>query len=180
VDGGILSAPFDPQATLILKNPAASPTQGYSTSEASGSAKGTYNIYPYIIAALLSLVGLGDSVYLTVKHMTGGIVPCSLTNGCEQVLTSSYATIGGIPLALIGAIAYFTVFSLAVLAAFGYRGVRTPLFYLVMLMLAVSILLFALQAFVIHAFCQFCLLSAATTLLLAITVIVQRFHPKFK
>ncbi|HEX8845211.1 MAG TPA: vitamin K epoxide reductase family protein [Pyrinomonadaceae bacterium] len=137
-------------------------------------------LYFYGAVALLSLIGLGDAIYLTVKHVTGGIVPCTLSGGCEQVLNSSYATIGGIPLALLGALAYFTVFSLAILAAFGNKPAGTLLFYQVLLMLAVSIWLFILQAFVIHAYCQFCLLSAAITLLLFLIVAAQRLLPKFR
>jgi uncharacterized membrane protein len=130
----------------------------------------------YIIAVLLSLVGLADAIYLTVKHLTGGIVPCTLTGSCEQVLTSAYSTIAGIPLAAFGALAYFIVFSLATLAAFHHARARSLLFYVVGLMLAVSIWLFILQAFVLHAFCQYCLLSAAITLLLSVIVTLDRFY----
>jgi uncharacterized membrane protein len=132
--------------------------------------------YLYLAAALLSLVGLADSIYLTVEHLAGRAVRCTVTSGCEEVLTSSYATIGGFPLAGVGAVSYFIVFSLAILAAFGNRRAGDVLFYLVMLMLAVSIYLFILQAFVLHAFCQFCLLSAAVTLLLALVVTAERFY----
>src|SRR4051812_35234954 len=85
-----------------------------SRKEASGRPR-----YLFAVVALLSLIGLADAIYLTVKHVTGGVVPCTLTGSCEQVLNSSYATIAGIPLAAFGALAYFTVFSLAILAAFG-------------------------------------------------------------
>jgi uncharacterized membrane protein len=90
------------------------------------------------------------------------------------VLNSSYATIGGIPLAALGALAYFTAFSLATLAAFGNEKARVLLFYLVGLMLAVSVWLFIVQAFVLKAFCQFCLLSGAVTLVLSIIVVIDR------
>jgi uncharacterized membrane protein len=132
--------------------------------------------YLYTAAALLSLIGLADSIYLTVEHLAGRSLQCTITSGCEEVLTSVYATIGGIPLAGLGAVAYFTVFSLSILAAFGSRLAGNLLFYVAGLMLAVSIYLFILQAFVLHAFCQFCLLSGAVTLLLAIIVAVERFY----
>src|SRR5687768_1054200 len=74
-----------------------------------------------IAATLVALVGIVDSVYLTVHHYTAEPVPCSLIEGCEQVLTSSYAEIAGIPLAGFGAVAYFVAFSLALLTAFGDR-----------------------------------------------------------
>src|ERR687895_1279035 len=77
--------------------------------------------WTYIIAALLALVGLGDSIYLTVQHITGESLRCTIISGCSEVLSSPYAQVGPVPLAAIGAAAYFTVFSLATLAAFSYR-----------------------------------------------------------
>jgi uncharacterized membrane protein len=130
----------------------------------------------FAVVALLAVIGLADSMYLTVEHLAGRSVPCTITGGCEQVLTSPYATIGGLPLAGLGALAYFTVFSLATLAAFGYRKAGDLLLILVVLMLAVSVYLFILQAFVIKAFCQFCLLSAGITLLLALLISAERFY----
>lgn len=129
----------------------------------------------YIAMACLALVGLADAVYLTVQHVTGQSVRCTLVSGCSEVLSSSYASFNGIPLALIGAIAYFTVFSLATLAAFGYPLVGKLLVVVTGLMFLTSLWLIYLQAFVIGHFCQFCLLSAlVTTVLTALALIVSR------
>ena len=132
----------------------------------------------FLAVAVLALIGLADSVYLTVEHFAGRAVRCTITNGCEEVLSSAYSAIGGIPLAPLGAIAYFVVFSLGTLSAFGNQITRTALLYLVGLMLAFSIWLFFVQAFVLHAFCQFCLLSGAVTLSLAVLVAIERFLPR--
>jgi uncharacterized membrane protein len=123
----------------------------------------------YAVAALLALLGLADAVYLTVEHVTGQSVRCTIIAGCSEVLSSSYAVVAGIPLAMIGAAAYFSVFSLATLAAFGYRVAGRLLVPLIALMVLVSLWLIYLQAFVIRAFCQFCLLSAAITFMLMVT-----------
>lgn len=121
----------------------------------------------YSLAAVIALIGLSDAIYLTVQHLTGQNVECLASTGCEKVLGSSYATIGKIPLAGFGAVAYFAVFSLATLAAFG-RAWATSLFLcLVATMLGVTCWLLYLQAFLLHAFCYFCLLSAALTLMLS-------------
>jgi uncharacterized membrane protein len=127
-----------------------------------------------IIIAAVSLCGVADALYLTVEHITGESVKCTIIHGCSEVLSSPYATIAGYPLAGLGALAYFTVFSLAVLALFGYRAAGRFLLPLVGLMCLVSVWLIYLQAFVIHAFCQFCLLSAATTFVLTALAIVMR------
>ena len=102
-----------------------------------------------ILAAVVALIGLADAVYLTIKHYTGEAVPCSLVEGCEQVLTSAYAEVGGVPLAIFGAAAYFAAFSLAILAAFGNRSTWTLFGVQVSLMLIFTAWLVYLQAFVI-------------------------------
>ena len=128
----------------------------------------------YAIMACVALVGLTDAIYLTVQHVTGQSVRCTVVSGCSEVLSSEYSSINGIPLALIGAVAYFTVFSLATLAAFGYPLVGKLLLVVVGLMFLTTLWLTYLQAFVIRHFCQFCLLSAAVTIVLTVLVILAR------
>jgi uncharacterized membrane protein len=128
----------------------------------------------YGIVALVSLAGLADSIYLTVEHISGRSVKCTIVSGCSEVLSSPYATVRGIPLALIGATAYFSAFSLATLAAFDYKLAGTLLTILVGLMFLTTLWLVYLQAFVIGHFCQFCLLSAIITTIL--TVLVAYAH----
>ena len=129
-----------------------------------------------LAAALVALVGVADAAYLTVHHYTNEPVPCSLVAGCETVLTSQYAEIAGIPLAAFGAAAYFAAFSLAVLAAFGNRSMWTVFGVQVSLMAAFAIWLLYLQGFVIGAFCQFCLLSAATSFTLLVIFAISKFR----
>lgn len=132
----------------------------------------------YVTAAIVSLIGLADAIYLTVEHVTGQSVRCTIVAGCSEVLSSQYAVMAGVPLAAIGAGAYFSVFSLATLAAFGYRVAGTLLTAVVLLMFLVSLWLVYLQAFVIHAFCQFCLLSAAVTTALTIIALFAWRRPR--
>src|SRR4051812_18498631 len=81
-------------------------------------------VWLYLAAALISLVGLGDAIYLTVQDLTGQNLRCTIITGCAEVLGSKYAHIGPIPLATVGAGAYFAFFSLAILLVFGYSFVR--------------------------------------------------------
>jgi uncharacterized membrane protein len=122
----------------------------------------------YIAAAILSLVGLADSIYLTVKHLTGQTVQCTISTGCDEVLSSPYATLFGYPLAAFGALAYFTAFSLATLALYGSRPARTLLIIVVSVMTLMTLHLLYVQAFVLGKYCEFCLLSASITLFLAV------------
>jgi uncharacterized membrane protein len=128
-----------------------------------------------IAAVVLALIGLVDSIYLTVKHLRDEKVPCSLISGCETVLSSTYAEVGGVPLAAFGAAAYFVAFSLALLAAFGNRNAWFLFGIAATGMAGITLWLLYLQAFVIGAFCQFCLISAATSLGLFIVAVLSKF-----
>ena len=128
----------------------------------------------YALAALLALIGIADALYLTIVHVTGQSVRCTIMSGCSAVLSSPYAVVAGIPLAAVGAAAYFSVFSLAILALFGYPKVSGLLLALVIAMFAVSLWLIYLQAFVIREFCQYCLLSALITTTLLVVVFISR------
>lgn len=127
----------------------------------------------FALAAFLSLGGLADSIYLTVTHLTGENVTCVASSGCSEVLSSAYASVGPIPLGAFGALGYFIAFSLATLAAFGYARARSFLPVVVAIMLLTTFWLLYVQAFVLHAFCDFCLLSAGLTLSLSLIVAVD-------
>jgi uncharacterized membrane protein len=123
-------------------------------------------VYRYlkIIAVIIALIGLTDAAYLTVHHYTAEPVPCSLTHGCEQVLTSEYAEWFGIPLAGFGAAAYFVAFALALLAVYG-NDLAWKLFGAQATIMALfSVYLIYVQWALVGAFCQFCLLSALTSI----------------
>ena len=128
----------------------------------------------YVVAALLALLGIADALYLTIEHVTGQSVKCTIISGCSAVLSSPYAVVAGIPLAAVGGAAYFTVFSLAILALFGYRFAGKLLLPLVGAMFLVTLWLIYLQAFVIREFCQYCLLSALITTTLLVVVFFSR------
>jgi uncharacterized membrane protein len=128
---------------------------------------GRFQIILSTIAAVISLAGLADATYLTVTHLTGDDLVCGSPGGCSAVLSSVYASVAGIPTAAFGALAYFVAFSSATLAAFGYARARTVFLLVVMAMFGATLWLLYVQAFILHAFCPFCLLSAAFTFLLA-------------
>ncbi len=127
------------------------------------------------VAALVALAGLADSIYLTIHHYTAEPVPCSIITGCEQVLTSNYAELYGIPTAAFGIAAYLTAFVLALFSASGNRQTWNLFGAVVVVMAVFTGWLIYLQAVVIEAFCQFCLISAATTLTLLLMFLASKF-----
>ena len=124
-----------------------------------------------LVAAMVALIGLADSGYLAMKHLRGDYVRCD--DDCSAVLGSKYADINGVPIAGIGAIAYMAVLTAAALGALGYTRARYAVALLAFPMALISLWLIYLQAFVIHHFCQYCLLSAAITITLTILVFVS-------
>src|SRR5581483_6500003 len=113
------------------------------------------------VIALLAFIGMVDALYLSIKRNAGPI-PCHVTRGCTDVLTSKYSEIAGIPLSSIGLVFYFTVFSLTIFTLFEdperpNRKLAGVLFYLTGAALVVSALLVGIQAFILKAFCEYCL-----------------------
>ena len=125
----------------------------------------------YTVAAIVALAGLADATYLSVQALTGETLSCGGSPDCFRVLGSSYARVAGIPVAMLGALAYFSVFAFATFAAFGYARARTLLIFIVGAMFLATLWFLYVQAFVLHAYCRYCLFSAAITFLLAGLVI---------
>ena len=120
----------------------------------------------YSAAALISVLGLAEATYLTVVYLSGETAVCGGSSDCFQVLGSSYAKIGPIPVAGLGALAYFSAFSLATFSAFGYGRARKLFGWTVTAMFLMTLWLLFVQAFLLHAFCRYCLFSAAIIFLL--------------
>ena len=50
-----------------------------------------------MLIALLAFIGMIDALYLSIKRNSGPI-PCHITRGCTDVLTSKYSEVAGVPL----------------------------------------------------------------------------------
>ena len=125
----------------------------------------------YVVAAIVSLAGLADATYLSVQALTGETLGCGGSPDCFRVLGSSYARVAGIPVASFGVLAYFSVFTFATFAAFGYARARIFLILTICAMFLATLWFLYVQAVLLHAYCRYCLFSAAITFLLAGLVI---------
>jgi uncharacterized membrane protein len=142
-----------------------------------------------LIGAIAS-VGALLTAYLTVTKLTGSTVACSASagaaaaSGCNDVLSSPYATVLGLPLALFGCIAYISMatFALAPLAVNPEqkKGLRSNLedwTWLLLFAGATAMTIFSgylmyLLAFKLHALCAYCIGSALFSLsMLTLTLI---------
>jgi uncharacterized membrane protein len=129
--------------------------------------------YACLISIILAFLGFLDATYLSILHFKHIIPPCTLAHSCDIVLTSKYATIGSIPIALIGSVFYLTL----LLLLFLFLDIKYRIFILllrlfVFLALCISIFLVIIQAAILHAFCQYCLASEGINMLLFISIIV--------
>lgn len=120
-----------------------------------------------IVWIIIALIGFIDAFYLTKVHYQGAEVTCSLTHKCDSVLTSEYATIAGLPISLGGVFYYLFMLFGAVLYLDRKKDAVIKFFsYFSLAGLITSAYFVYLQAFVLRAFCQYCLLSALTSSLL--------------
>lgn len=115
--------------------------------------------------AVLALVGIAIATYLWL-HAIGvvGVLKCG-TGGCEIVQASSYARLLGVPVAFFGVVGYVALFGISMVGAQPALVSRTwPTRWLLALSSAgflFTVYLTSLEMFVIHAWCRWCLASAA-------------------
>lgn len=125
----------------------------------------------WLVSVGVALIGLVDSIYLTWIKIADQTVVCSGIGDCESVNNSIYSEIAGIPIALIGAIAYLTILALLFLEnRFESQGLYTR-FAIFGLTLAGSLYsgyLTYLEIAVLRAICPFCVLSAISIFVLLI------------
>jgi len=126
-----------------------------------------FRTFLFAAIAIVAMAGLADATYLSVQVLTGETLTCGGSPDCFRVLGSSYAKLGKMPVAMLGALAYFTVFTFATFAAFGYRRAPKFLVLVAAAMFLTTLWLLYVQAFLLHAFCRYCLFSAAITFLIA-------------
>ena len=116
---------------------------------------------------LLSFIGIIDAGYITVKAFTGGTVVCPLTGGCNGVLQSSYSHILGYPVALYGLLFYTLIFVLSfIFLDSNNKHIFTALTLLPTAGFLFTLWFLYLQAFVIGAYCFYCLVSAGLSTIL--------------
>ena len=126
-----------------------------------------------LATALVALAGAGVAGYLTWAHYAGSQVVCVVGGGCETVQESEYAEIAGVPVALLGLVAYVALLGLV---AWDTEGARVAAATLAFVGLLFSLYLLALQLFVIDAICVWCLANdiVVAPLLAALTALRLR------
>lgn len=120
-----------------------------------------------IFILILSLLGFIDATYLTISHYQHAIPPCTISNGCETVLTSSYATVLGIPTALFGSLYYLGLIGLSLLLLTAPKKIFLNLLLLIAASGAiVSAVLIYIQFGILKTYCQYCVISEIISFLI--------------
>ena len=113
--------------------------------------------------AVLAVVGLLDSLYLTWIKLTNNTAACAGLGDCDAVNSSRYAEVAGIPIGLIGVAGYLAI--LAALAAerrwpASAWTLRLGIFGMALAGTLYSAYLTYIEVAVLHAVCPFCVVSA--------------------
>lgn len=118
-----------------------------------------------IAAVVLSLIGIGVTGYLVWERYHGNAPVCALGGGCQTVQRSEWATVAGIPVAIMGLLAYVGMLACALVP----RSVAAlASLFLSLLGVMLSGYLTYLELFRIHAVCEYCVTSAIVVVLLLI------------
>lgn len=133
--------------------------------------------------ALFALVGFFIALYLFLYKLgVFGALLCGAEGGCERVQASSYAVFLGVPVPLIGVLGYATIVAAALAGLQDgpgpKRGTAIAIVALSTIAFAFSMYLTAIEAWVLHAWCRWCVASAivATLVFLAALPEVRRLR----
>jgi uncharacterized membrane protein len=151
-----------------------------------------------LLIIMLAIGGIADASYLTYEKFAGVIPTCGESFDCGTVLSSKYASIGPIPMSFLGLLYYVAVLKLALLhylesdillrktkkflpVSNQLKTALVPqklLLLLTSLGFGFSMILVGVMAFVIEAWCLFCLVSAGISTLMFLTAgLLNYFYP---
>jgi uncharacterized membrane protein len=131
-----------------------------------------------LLSLVLTLIGLAISGYIVIAELTNTQTACPQTStfNCDLVQHSLYSKVGPIPVAYLGLGGY--IFILLVLLLEGsvpFLAERGKLIVFAVTLFGVlfSGYLTAIEAFVLHAWCLWCVGSAITMTLLFVVSLVR-------
>jgi len=128
-----------------------------------------------IVTLLLSIFGLGVSIYLTITHFSPHALVC-VSNGtfnCEKVTTSAQSEVFGIPVAMLGLFYFVPMIALCLPAAWHSTDRRVHLARLILSVVGVGMILYLLIAelFIIKAICLWCSSVHVVTFILFVIIV---------
>jgi uncharacterized membrane protein len=124
----------------------------------------------------LATLGVADSVYMTIYKLAHADAMCLGSGDCSTVNASSYSSIYGIPVALVGVFGYLAILAVLALEMRGNEFFKqnSPLltFGLAVGGFGFTLYLVYVETFILRAWCPFCVTSQVTmTILFVISII---------
>lgn len=125
---------------------------------------------------VLSILGFLDSLYLLIFKLSKNNAMCLGNGDCSTVNASRYSTIYGIPVSLLGMIAYLAIIVLLVMELKNMltrENSNLLVFGLSLVGVLFSAYLTYIELYVIFAICPFCVASAVIITLIFIISIIR-------
>jgi uncharacterized membrane protein len=121
---------------------------------------------------MLSALGAAIAGYLVWAHYGDIAITCT-RGGCETVQQSSYAEVAGLPVALLGLVAYIVI---AVTTVLKGEAARVATAAIATTGFLFSAYLLLVQLTVIHAICEWCVASDVVMSALMVVVLLRLRH----
>jgi uncharacterized membrane protein len=123
-----------------------------------------------IALAVVAVAGLAVAGYLTAVRAAGDDPACVIGGGCHTVQNSEYSELAGIPVAVLGLLAYAVLLGAAIAAG---PLARTVGLFTALVGVGFSAYLTYLELFVIDAICAWCV-SSAVLIVIALVITILR------
>jgi protein-disulfide isomerase/rhodanese-related sulfurtransferase len=134
-----------------------------------------------LLLMALSLIGLFDSIYLLWEYTSPAHPMVCMGGGCDAVRASAYSHLGGLPVPLFGVFMYaFLVLLVFLYPLLPATFVRLTQFIVVLVSGAgflFSVYLTGIEAFVLHSWCMWCVLSALLVTAIFLLALMDRRRP---
>mgnify|MGYP001558823408 CR=1 FL=1 len=130
-----------------------------------------------IYLIILAVIGFLVSFYLYYTKTHNKKIHCISKHGCDAVVKSKYGQTFGVENTLFGMLYYLMIFAYGIAILFD-RNLFKPniIYYLIVASSAASVLysiyLTGVQAFVLKKWCDYCIVSSITSVLILIVLVV--------
>ena len=130
----------------------------------------------WMASVVLAIIGALDALYLSWSKLAHQAVFCGGSGECETVQNSSYAELGGIPIAFLGLGAYLVILGILYLerrGGFWAANGTLAIFGISLVGFLYSAYLTYIELAVLHAICPYCVVHAVVITLIFIVSLVR-------
>ena len=123
--------------------------------------------------AVLSFLGMANSVFLYYKHKKKQPLVCPMNSDCNAVINSKWNNLFGIKNEILGILYYISILLGAI---FLYLYNKTTIYYLLLISSSIALLfsgfLMYIQKYKIKEYCFYCIISAIISFLILINMLL--------